>query len=444
MFKSPWRMFLVLASVVLVALFSGFFLRDVLIKDFQHALESERRDLVRPVTSDIEGSYAKYKRWNQEDLAGDAVYALMLGLQVQIKDARSEVVMDTDKALALLPLERKALILGAVDFNGQDKKSSDYHSYPLMRGDERVGSLDVKFLKTGKEALFINRSGKVVLVWSFVIAGLALALGVFISRKPGGSIGQPVQTTASDRSADRKERMPVPEKGETTGLLEARGQETEKRVKSPDGPALTTAAAKEEEAEALLDDLQDARDEDMQPRPGDADRLTTIVRGLDQLARAQALGRALQKQPVELASYLHNIIENTRGAVQDKDIAFNLECEDNLRLSIDPACLEGIMSNLLDNAAKAVKKEGTVTVSAAAQGDHVVIAVRDTGSGISRKALPHIYERFYRGSGNGIGLGLTIVQELVRACEATIEVETTRGKGSVFTVSIPSLQQELF
>ncbi len=338
MFRSPWRIFLVLASVVLVALFSGLSLKQALISDFQHALGAER--------------------------------------------------LDRD--------------------------------------------------------LFISRFGNVVLIWSFLTTGLAFALGVLISRKTEKLVNQPVQATAADSGADVNEPVPIEKRDEVSDLPVTGGLETKKKSASAEKLVLSMAAASEEEAEALLDDALDAGDEDMQPHAGDADRLTTIVKGLDELARAQALGRALQKQPIELAPYLNNVIENTRASVQNKDIAFNLECGSNLRLSIDPACLMGIMSNLVENAAKAVKKEGTVTVSAAAQGDHVVIAVRDTGSGISRKALPHIFERFYRGSGNGIGLGLTIVQELVQACEATIKVETTRGKGSVFTVCIPSLQQELF
>ncbi len=338
MFRSPWRIFLVLASVVLVALFSGLSLKQALISDFQHAFGAGR--------------------------------------------------LDRD--------------------------------------------------------LFISRFGNLVLVWSFLTTVPAFALGVFLSRKSERLVNQPVRATAADSGADVNEPAPIEKRDEVSDLPATGGLETRKKSTSAEKFALSTAAAKEEEAEALLDDALDAGDEDMQPRAGDADRLTTIVKGLDELARAQALGRALQKQPIELAPCLSNVIENTRSSVQDKNIVFNLECGSNLRLSIDPACLTGIMSNLVENAAKAVKKEGTVTVSAAAQDDHVVISVRDTGSGISRKALPHIFERFYRGSGNGIGLGLTIVQELAQACEATIKVETARGKGSVFTVCIPSLQQELF
>jgi len=67
--------------------------------------------------------------------------------------------------------------------------------------------------------------------------------------------------------------------------------------------------------------------------------------------------------------------------------------------------------------------------------------VQDTGVGIAPDALPHIFERFYRGqvsrSGRGTGLGLSIAKELVETQEGTITVESRVGQGSVFTVTLP-------
>jgi signal transduction histidine kinase len=187
----------------------------------------------------------------------------------------------------------------------------------------------------------------------------------------------------------------------------------------------------------MPEDLTDADDQDMRPLAGDADRITKIVKGLDELKKAQELGRALRKQPVELSQFLNTIVEKTRGPFDDKLVTFSLECERALILTADPDCLMRILANLLDNAAKAVKNDGTVTVSAAAKNDYIEFAIRDTGTGIRPKDLPHIFERFYRASGSGIGLGLTIVKELVDASGGSIEVRTSLGKGSVFTVRLP-------
>jgi len=117
----------------------------------------------------------------------------------------------------------------------------------------------------------------------------------------------------------------------------------------------------EELPEAIPDEPMELDDEDMQPLAGDPDRVTRIVKGLDALAKAQAFRSALRKQPIELAQFLNNSIEKTRASVSNKDVTFNLECRDGLKLSADPDCLTGIMAHLLDNAVKAVKQAGTVT-----------------------------------------------------------------------------------
>jgi len=430
MFIGPRRTLLVFLSAVLITLFLGHFLRGMIVKDFQGHLEEERMDRVRLVISDLEGSYTAYKSWNREDAARHAVRALMLRLTVRLVDAGGNVVMDTEKALALLPSEKKAQVLAAAGFSNEDK-SADSLSYPLFSGGERVGSFEVRFPGRGKEILFIRRSRAIVLAFSFLLAAPAFWLGIVISRKPAREIRKIVQT-ASSKETVLNEAVQVPVKDETAGLPQSG------MVMTSQVAAESSMAVSEEEPEAVPDDEPlDANDEDMRPLAGDAGRITKIVKGMEELAKAQALRNSLHKQPLEVAQVLHTIIEMARGSIRDKNILFNLECGSDLRLSTDPVCLTGIMTHLLDNAAKAVKNDGTVTVNAAAEGEHVLIAVRDTGTGIRRKDIPHLFERFYRASGSGIGLGLTIVKELVDACGGTIEVETTRGKGSVVTVRLP-------
>ncbi len=426
MVKSSQRTFLVLLSVVLLALFSGLFLRGMIIKDFQDYVEGERSALVRLVSSDMEESYEKNRKWDREAVAGIAVRALQLGLQMKLVDMRGDVVIDTEQALAFLPSDRASRIRETAGFVGDDNVT-DYRSYPLVIGSENAGRLDVKFPGKGRSDAFTSRAGTIVLTGAFLLAVLVLALMKLISRKQTMPVRRPVPT--SDAAAVLQGVMPVSVKGETATVPVAEKE----KASEVNSPALSIAVATEEEPEDPLD----ADDEDMQPLAGDPDRISKIVKGLDGLAKAQAIRSALQKQPLELSSYLNSIVEKTRQSLTGTDVTFSVECRNDLVISADPECLMGIMTNLLENAAKAVKHDGTVTVSASEKGDQIEFAVSDTGCGIRRKALPHIYERFYRGSGDGIGLGLTIVKELVDACAGTIAVQSTRGKGSVFTVSIP-------
>jgi signal transduction histidine kinase len=429
MVKSSQRTFLVLLSVVLVALFFGLFLREMIVKDFQDYVEGERSALVRPVSSDLEASYEKNRKWDRESVAGIVARALQLGLQVKLVDTRGDVVMDTELALAFLPSDRTSRIRETAGFVVDDTVT-DYRSYPLVIGKENAGRLDVKFLGKGRSDAFTSRAGAIVMTGVFLLAVLALGLVTLISRKQARPVRKSVSATSD--AADLHAGMPVSVKSETTTV-----PVPEKEKASEVEPALRMVVATEDEPESIPDDPLDVDDEDMQPLAGDPDRISKIVKGLDGLAKAQALRSALQKQPLELSPYLSNIVEKARQSFPGTEVTFNVECRNDLSMSADPECLMGIMTNLLDNAAKAVKHDGMVTVSASERGDQIEFAIRDTGCGIRRKALPHIFERFYRGSGDGIGLGLTIVKELVDACAGTIAVQSTRGKGSVFIVCIP-------
>ena len=166
----------------------------------------------------------------------------------------------------------------------------------------------------------------------------------------------------------------------------------------------------------------------MQSLLEETERLKKIIDGMEQLSQAQTLARALRRESFELEPLLKT--------VHRWDVKFTLECERGLIVTADAECLRRIIENLMDNAAKAVKNAGSVVLSAMRNGDDVVSSVADTGCGIRAKHLSHIYERFFRGTGTGIGMGLTIAKELVDACGGTREVHTEPGKGSVFTVHI--------
>jgi len=95
--------------------------------------------------------------------------------------------------------------------------------------------------------------------------------------------------------------------------------------------------------------------------------------------------------------------------------------------------------NLLSNALDAVEQGGLVGLTSQSQDDHVVITVRDTGTGIAPEDLRRIFEPFYttKGRGKGTGLGLAICRELAKALGGTIAVESTPGRGSAFTLRLP-------
>lgn len=113
----------------------------------------------------------------------------------------------------------------------------------------------------------------------------------------------------------------------------------------------------------------------------------------------------------------------------------------------DPDHLHETLSNLITNAIK-YTKEGTVTVDVNADDDHVYISVKDTGIGIPAEDLPHLFQKFYRVDNSdtreigGTGLGLYLARRLSEAMGGHLNVQSTYGEGSTFTVDLPRVPRE--
>jgi two-component system phosphate regulon sensor histidine kinase PhoR len=127
----------------------------------------------------------------------------------------------------------------------------------------------------------------------------------------------------------------------------------------------------------------------------------------------------------------------------ERQIEVTLESGDKIMVKANPRLLEQAVGNLLDNAIKYSEQGKKIAVVAAANDEDVSIKVIDQGYGIPHEHLPRLFERFYRvdkgrsRAMGGTGLGLAIVKHIIQAHGGRVTVESTLGKGSVFTLHLP-------
>ncbi|WP_395598700.1 sensor histidine kinase [Pseudomonas sp. A0308] len=180
---------------------------------------------------------------------------------------------------------------------------------------------------------------------------------------------------------------------------------------------------------------------------GQVQRMSRLVEDLLDIARASTGKFRLNFQVTNMADIISDAIAIYTPVMLAHGLSFSSErLESRLAVNGDPVRLTQILDNLLGNAAKYTPKGGTVTLAVSVEANLLEIRIRDSGIGISAKALPFIFEPFVQDdhavgfNGAGLGIGLTVVRELVEAHSGTVTgTSAGEGKGSEFVLKIPLL-----
>jgi PAS domain S-box-containing protein len=172
------------------------------------------------------------------------------------------------------------------------------------------------------------------------------------------------------------------------------------------------------------------------------DRLGALINDLLDMEKIEAGKMQIRQEPVDLAVVLHGVVSTFRHEAERKGLGFRAEIADRLVVIGDQDRLIQVFANLVSNAIKYTPR-GEIGVEAARRAGRVVVAVHDTGIGIAAEDRPQLFSKFFRSqdravrAAGGTGLGLVIAKGIVERHGGTIEVESEKGAGTRFTVTLP-------
>jgi signal transduction histidine kinase len=180
--------------------------------------------------------------------------------------------------------------------------------------------------------------------------------------------------------------------------------------------------------------LLDARD--------NAERLLAIVNNLLDLGRLEQGVENLDRRPVDPRELVQSAAEAISPRAVDKGLELVIKAPAGLPpVAADAERIGYALANLLDNAVTYTDRGGRIMLEAAADSDHVLFTLSDTGVGIPPDQVPHVFDRFFRvpgqTRGSGTGLGLAIVREIITAHDGTITCESQHGSGTFFRIKLP-------
>ncbi len=150
-----------------------------------------------------------------------------------------------------------------------------------------------------------------------------------------------------------------------------------------------------------------------------------------------------------LATFLHKLVTSFTPQAEEKNISLTSVVPEKMEMDFDGEVLDKVVFNLLSNALKNTRHNGTISIKVAAENEQVLIQVQDNGIGISEEHLPYIFDLFYRaphdheeGNEQGTGLGLALCKELVYLHSGKLTVSSQLDVGSIFTICLPRYQDK--
>ncbi|SFQ06378.1 two-component system histidine kinase PnpS [Salibacterium halotolerans] len=180
----------------------------------------------------------------------------------------------------------------------------------------------------------------------------------------------------------------------------------------------------------------------------EGDRLQGLISDLLELSHIEQEFFQLNWQEVNVTRTFDEVMELLYPSVRGKGLKLNSHKEEDLMMDGDTARIKQILINLMNNAIAYTPENGTIRAEVRQEKDSIVFIVADSGIGISKEEWPRIFERFYRvdkdrsRNSGGTGLGLAIVKHLVEAHHGSIDVESAKHKGTIFTITFPKKREK--
>lgn len=363
--------------------------------------------------------------------------------RVRLADTNGSVLADSAQQPPGQTLSSSALATGTpIRVDGQNVGTL------VVEGDMMGGAFD----PSAQE--FLNQVNRSLMLAGLITGGIALGLGFLLFRQ----ITKPLDAlaVASDKIAggDLTARAAVPGDDEIAHVARSFNAMADNLARSETARENMLADIAHElrnpigviqsHLEAMQDGVFPMDAEQIGSLQEETLLLKRLVEDLRELALADAGQLTLTREPTDLRALTERTVAAFQPQADEKQVTLTMALASSLPLlNVDAQRIEQVLRNLLSNALRYTPANGNVSVKLLRDGTFARVEVRDTGTGIAPEALPHVFERFWRGDKSrsraygGTGLGSAIAKQWVVAHGGEIGVKSELGKGTMFWFTLP-------
>jgi signal transduction histidine kinase len=351
---------------------------------------------------------------------------------------------------------RVVVPLGQYRIGQQVPQNQLERGYPLVINGQTVGTVLPREAlpdREPEEERYLARTNQALLGAALGAAGVALLLGVWLARRLTGPLRELIRATRAMAQGQLGHQVRVRSQDELGELTRSFNQMSADLAQANAARQQMTADIAHDlrtplsvikgYTEALRDGVLPPNPETFEAMHQETEQLSLLIQDLRTLSLADAGELYLNRRPVPPQELLQRVAAAHRPQAHQMELALQVSVPPDLpAMVVDPERMVQVLGNLVSNALRYTPAGGRITLSAAQRGSGVELVVEDSGSGIAPEALPHIFDRFYRGDAareaheGESGLGLAIAKSLVELHGGTISVESTLGQGTRFTIDL--------
>jgi two-component system sensor histidine kinase BaeS len=337
---------------------------------------------------------------------------------------------------------------------GFDRSTGPLSQAPIVSRGRQVGTIHLRF---GQVELGSPHHRLRATLWQAlasaagIAALLALIVALVVSRRISKPVERLIEVTRARGHGSREARVgqirapaelrELASTFDTMADTMARQEQLRRNLVADVAHELRTPVAVLQAGhEALLDGVLKPTPDQLSSLRDEVARLARMVDDLQTLAAAEAAALQLAVEPGDLAEIAAVAADSMQPRFDTADIALDTKLAP-APVMADDRRVHQVVTNLLSNAVKFTPAGGSVTMEVGQSGGHATLTISDTGIGIPPDELPHISERFWRGSNAadvaGSGIGLAVVAELTWAHHGDLEIMSNPGQGTRVSVSLP-------
>ena len=449
---------------------------------FRTYTQENMKSLAESTATRIEEVYSTSHTLRDPQVEAVAKYAenLNSGVGIAIIDNTSgKTIYDSSE----VSIEDNSVSAGASGTSGSSKSSSSTDSSdatkrtlaPRASSTQQFASATIEYngtavgsvriwvygsdvLLTQADQEFSNNSYQAMVFATVLAIVLASCIGFLFARALVRPINRMASTARAIKEGDLTARTGIQGEDEIARLgmtfdqmadsIE-RDRKLERRLTTDVAHELRTPLmAIQATVEAMVDGVFEPTEERLETVNSEVQRLSRLVDAILKLSRLENRSTPMKHEPLDVGDLIGSIISTHEAFVSESGLKLVYEVERGVRVRGDADMIRQATANLISNAVRYTPEGGTITVSVSRNEGMCAIAVRDTGIGLSPDEAKMVFSRFWRADAGrtrergGLGIGLSVVKEIVDRHNGRVLVEGEKGKGACFTILLPLYSED--